>query len=281
MTYLHNADILRPYGYFVPRGGPKNSFHYAHVPKAWIPYNATQFAQTLAQRPASFRARFTRPYQVAWIVSNCHTSSKREDFVAELSKYIPVKVFGRCSNETIIETSKSKQQRRPCDNSCYADIRDSYKFILGLENAHCADYVTEKFFGRVHDFVVSVNGQPLQNNNHNHYTRLAPPHSYIQAQDFATPAALAQYLISLSQNETEYLSYFWWQDYYQALAAPGSGEPQARRRFFAQSMCRLCEKLHYEEDKENDGANDDAASTSSYANVSEWFVDEGQCQVPD
>ena len=33
---------------------------------------------------------------VAWIVSNCHSSGGREDYVTELKKYIPVDVYGRC-----------------------------------------------------------------------------------------------------------------------------------------------------------------------------------------
>ena len=272
MTYVQNADIVRPYGYFVPKRQEQyehqSSFHYAHLPAAWIPYNATRFRETLPQRSAAFWARFARPYQVAWIVSNCHTPSKREDFVAELSNFINVTIFGRCSNQTT--SSTQSRRRRPCDKSCYNQIRKSYKFIVGLENSHCTDYVTEKFFGRVQDFVVLVHGA-AHHDDDDSYQRLAPPHSYINIADFTRPADLAHYLHQLAQNETAYLSYFWWQEYYQVLAAAGNGDEQAKRHFFAQSMCRLCERLHYQADD----------ASSAYANVSEWFHQQGQCTVPD
>lgn len=32
----------------------------------------------------------------AWFVSNCHTSSKREEFVAELEKHAPIDIYGGC-----------------------------------------------------------------------------------------------------------------------------------------------------------------------------------------
>ena len=40
----------------------------------------------------------TKP--MLWIVSHCNTQSKREDYMAELSKYIKVDVFGKCGNFT-------------------------------------------------------------------------------------------------------------------------------------------------------------------------------------
>ena len=37
---------------------------------------------------------------VAWIVSNCRSSSSREEYVTELKKYISVDVYGKCGNLT-------------------------------------------------------------------------------------------------------------------------------------------------------------------------------------
>ena len=42
------------------------------------------------------------------------------------------------------------------------------------------------------------------------YTNKAPPNSYINVLDFETPKNLADYLIRLAKNETEYQQYFWW-----------------------------------------------------------------------
>ena len=35
---------------------------------------------------------------VAWMVSNCYTASRREQYVLELQKYISVDVYGNCEN---------------------------------------------------------------------------------------------------------------------------------------------------------------------------------------
>lgn len=32
----------------------------------------------------------------AWFVSNCRTASRREDFVSELEKYVPIDIYGGC-----------------------------------------------------------------------------------------------------------------------------------------------------------------------------------------
>jgi alpha-1,3-fucosyltransferase len=95
------------------------------------------------------------------------------------------------------------------------------------------------------------------------YSRLAPPHSYIDALDFSSPKALADYLLDLNSNYTRYLSYFWWQDYYRVQ--PASVSPKAGAVHFAQAMCRLCERLH----------TDDAEKI--YKNFYEWWVEDSHC----
>jgi alpha-1,3-fucosyltransferase len=70
---------------------------------------------------------------VAWFVSHCVTPNRREDYVRELSKYIPVDIYGKCGNLT-------------CSNRkhCKEMIRRDYKFYIAFENSLCTDYVTEK-----------------------------------------------------------------------------------------------------------------------------------------
>jgi hypothetical protein len=244
MSYLWESDIPRPYGYFVPHG---SSFTYAHLPDQWISYSSQN---QISSSPDDME-RIQRPYQVAWIVSNCKTPSRREDYVKELAKHINVTIFGKCSNtSSIINTNL-------CDDECYEYIRHNYKFVLGLENSHCRDYVTEKFFGRVSDHVVITQGRP----------RGAPPHSYISIQDYDTPAELAAYLQALDADDDAYRSYFWWKEFYEVRSAPGkTSDHVTRSTFFAQSMCRLCEKLHL-----------DNKSPSVYPSVADWHAAVGQC----
>ena len=38
--------------------------------------------------------QLAKPKHVAWLVSHCTTSSKREEYVAEMRKYIDVDIYG-------------------------------------------------------------------------------------------------------------------------------------------------------------------------------------------
>ena len=42
------------------------------------------------------------------------------------------------------------------------------------------------------------------------YSALAPPGSYINTADFASPRALAEELLRLAEDQEAYLQYFWW-----------------------------------------------------------------------
>lgn len=67
------------------------------------------------------------------------------------------------------------------------------------------------------------------------YSRIAPPHSFINALQF-TPESLAAYLRLLDGNDALYNEYFWWKTSYQVEA--GS------QQMAAHGMCDLCQKLH-------------------------------------
>ena len=68
--------------------------------------------------------------------------------------------------------------------------------------------MTEKFFN-----ILPYNIIPVVLNGANMST-IAPPHSYINAEDFNTTESLAEYLLTVASNDTLFASYFWWRDYY-------------------------------------------------------------------
>ena len=86
------------------------------------------------------------------------------------------------------------------------------------------------------------------------YSELFPPHSLINALNFESPRHLAEYLHYLDSHDDEYLSYFWWHDYYVA-------KPYPTKAVF----CKLCEML-----------NDPDQPTQAYQNMHSWFR-EGKC----
>ena len=116
---------------------------------------------------------------VAWLVSNCHTDSRRELYVKELQKHVPVDIFGGCG--------------RPLDctlgrDECFVEIASRYKFYLSFENSLCKDYATEKLFRALAaDLVPVVMGGA-------NYSKIVPPRSVINVQDFATPELLGSEL---------------------------------------------------------------------------------------
>jgi len=87
-----------------------------------------------------------------------------------------------------------------------AETKNSFKFYLAFENVRgCKDYVSEKFWyhGILSYRVPVVYGAKKEDLLH-----LVPPHSFIHADDFASPAELAHYLLHLHKNDTAYAKYF-------------------------------------------------------------------------
>ena len=73
------------------------------------------------------------------------------------------------------------------------------------------DYVTEKFFN-----ILPYNVIPVVFNGAN-MSAIAPPHSYINAEDFSSVEQLAEYLQIVARNNSLFASYFWWRDYYKPV----------------------------------------------------------------
>ena len=166
-----------------------------------------------------FRAKKTK--MVAWFVSHCRTDSLREKYFKWLGQHVHIDTYGACGTLTCVPLRSEK-----CDK-----LLDSYKFYVAAENAICPDYVTEKFYrAMASDIVPIVYGGA-------DYSAYAPPFSYIDAADFKSPKALADYLKLLDENDGLYQKYFDWKKDYEVVSSPVSG------------WCELCEKLNDPEQK--------------------------------
>lgn len=153
----------------------------------------------------------------AWFVSNCNAFSKRDKLTRELQKYIDVDVYGKCGTLECEEDSSNK---------CEKMLNSTYKFYLSFENALCIDYVTEKLFRAMKNYVIPVvfNGAVMN--------RFIPQNSVINANDFETVEDLANYLQFLSNDLEEYKKYFWWKKHYKVI----EDEKIA--------YCNLCKKVN-------------------------------------
>ena len=101
------------------------------------------------------------------------------------------------------------------------------------------DYVTEKFFN-----ILAYNVIPVVFNGAN-MSAIAPPHSYINSEDFSSVDQLAEYLLKVGRNDTLFASYFWWRDYYQIQVSRQSSYKHnnlsARPGFSTR-----CQELHHQ-----------------------------------
>ena len=123
-------------------------------------------------------------------------------------------------------------------------------FYLSFESVNCTDYLTEKLWRILRTNMIPVVLQPSKEN----YLRIAPPDSFIHAEDFDFDAKkLANYLDVVSSDIHEYHKYQKWKTDHDVVF---SGEHCERRR-----LCELCTKLNTE------------TSRIHYGNVADWFND--------
>lgn len=137
---------------------------------------------------------------VLYVQSGCNPPSDRDEYVAELMKYIKIDSYGAClHNKDLPEEFKNPLTM---DDEGFHNIIAKYKFTLSFENAICEDYVTEKLWrplilGSVPIYKGSPTVQDWMPNNH----------SVILVDEFPRPKDLADFITSLDQNDKDYTKY--------------------------------------------------------------------------
>ncbi|KAJ8681958.1 hypothetical protein QAD02_017750 [Eretmocerus hayati] len=210
-TYQSDSDVIWSYGDTVP----------VALNDDLIEYNRKKMKKIVNSKSRV----------AAWYSSNCNTVSRREKLVADLEENMPVDKFGKC-----FEWLTSCPRNRDCFRE---HIEPNYFFYLAFENSLCQDYVTEKFFNALRYHVVPVVYGAAN------YTKIAPPRSFINVQDFGSPQLLAQHLLMLTKNLTRYEEFFSWKEHYRIIS------PKKR------IICDLCKLANQKERK-------------SY-NISKWY----------
>lgn len=233
MTYRLDSDIPWPYGWFTR----SNSSNPLLGKEQWDTFGGGKDLK---------RYKTVKTRLVSWFVSKCKTQSRREEYTAELRKHIPVEIYGRCGDH-VCKKEKEGEETGKCEKI----IEESY-FYLSFENSVCQDYITEKVYK-----VLAGNTIPVVLGGGN-YSRVLPPHSYIDVSDYPSPGALATYLQYLASNETAYLEYFWWKDRYNVVSDS--------YLFSNPGWCQLCQMLHQD------------LPPKSYSNLASWRV---RCQEPN
>ncbi|KAJ8029488.1 Alpha-(1,3)-fucosyltransferase 4 [Holothuria leucospilota] len=206
--YYHSkADISVPFGLYVPSAN----------------------SELQPTSPAEGKRNFLqyKTKLVAWMSSgHCDGLSwDRTQFVRDLANIIPVDTFGKCGSHDC-----PKEPVEDCVN-----ILRRYKFYLALENNCCSEYITEKFWRslQVYEAIPIVIGATKRE-----YQRLAPPLSFIHADDFDSMARLAEFIQSVASNVTLYNSFFKWKTHGQIKLS----SPSERKPLFQDGACAL---YHY------------------------------------
>ncbi|XP_016970672.2 alpha-(1,3)-fucosyltransferase C [Drosophila rhopaloa] len=224
MTYRLDSDVVWPYGQLLDIETD------AVVAPSASPY--------WRKPPASFNDSVVwdlwsgKTKMAAWFVSHCETLSKREILAERLQEFLPVDIYGKCG------TLSCDRGDPRCDEMLDTD----YLFYLAFENSLCDDYVTEKLFDALRRNIVPVVFGGAD------YSRILPPHSYIDANRFETVQELAQYLNFVAGDPEEYVGYFWWRTHYRlASTSP---------------FCDLCARLH---------APGSVHKTQFYGDIQSWW----------
>jgi len=173
----------------------------------------------------------------AWLVSDCESSSNRDQLANKLQNYINVDIFGKCGNFTCSSQNPEK---------CVDMPRSTYKFYFAFENPSCVDYITENVFLSMQNDII-----PIIFNGVRDIHNFLPPHSYINANNFNSIKELGDYLIFLDENPQEYVNYFWWKNYYEIIMHTK-----------VQSYCDICGKINEWEPE---------CKYQQYQDVERWF----------
>ena len=248
MTYRLDSDVYLGYGSFINKTTnqiikPNNFLDFDK--KIHLVNNLTVFGQT---------ELVERTKDIAWLVSHCNTTIKREDYVKEMKKYkgLRIDIFGGCTSQFKLNSTLAIPGRFEGGwEPAYHILAKEYKFYISFENTRCLDYITEKFFTALKAGMIPVVMGGLSKRD---YEKIAPPHSYLHVDDFPSPRDLMKKLHEISKDPLLYNSYFWWRSYYSAVVLYNP-DHDPEHQLWRVAGCQLCGVLNSEHVKRNNYSN--------------------------
>lgn len=156
----------------------------------------------------------------ATLVSNCYDHIGRYQMITELTTYIDLEVFGKCSGRKLCPPASDMSAF-----DCGEKYLREYKFYIAFENSFCRDYLSEKVWYALYRDQIPVIAV-------DRYTAgLLPPNSFLNVFDFPSLKALTEKMSEIGNDENLFNSYFNWQRKY-------------TMEQFLPYFCMLCTELH-------------------------------------
>jgi len=152
-------------------------------------------------------------------------------YLEELASHMEIHSYGNCMHNRD-EPPAPEGVSRALNKQA---VLRNYKFYLAFENNIIRDYVSEKVFD---GFLAG--SLPVYYGTKSITKYLPSEHSVIQANDFDSPKALAEYLKTVATNQTLYDSYFEWK---KEKPTAQFKKVLASTAYKYTSMCNVCEAL--------------------------------------
>ena len=174
-------------------------FNYSATYRLDSDFPCTEFQKPHLDPPESFAEK-----KGLVIAVYTHCEPVRTQYLTELMKHIQVDQYGGClRNKPGLIANGKKTSRR-----MVTELQRGYKFAIAFPNADCDFYMTEKIYS-----ALSAGSVPiwLGTDGIDEVLKWGNlQHSVIKVKDFASPKALAEFLLKLAENETEYNKYLKW-----------------------------------------------------------------------
>jgi len=152
-----------------------------------------------------------RPHLAVHISSNCQ--SNRQKFVAELQNHMDVQIHGKCATQNYTLSVPTSHKHPPM-----VKFLSNYKFYIAVENTSTKSYISEKLFLALGSGAIPVYLGASEASSS--FPKLdGRTKWFIDARDFPTVKALADYLLDLASNETKFNEYLQWQNYAAAVSS--------------------------------------------------------------
>ena len=192
-----------------------NPFHYPENFERILP---------IVENPFSNRSR-----TAILLSSHCNTNETRfrDKFVAELEKHLDLEIYGKCGKK-VYDIAPPKQARDfeesvvsgrkiKFSGKLYRqqlkEFYSNFKFFLAVENTGTKGYVSEKIFNALGSGAIPVY---LGASRINEFPKLDGKNKwFINARDFPSVKALADYLNEVASDESKFLEYQQWHSYAQ------------------------------------------------------------------